>query len=372
MILALVATSGFFYVNLMPALVESLTGGLGFDSRQAGMVSAANVYGAAVGALLAVLLVRRAPWRRAATILLLALMVADLVSMRLTGPVALIIVRSLHGLAGGTLVGLTYGVIARIDAPERTFGILLGLQFGLGGLGVALLPGLVPAFGTKALFLTLVALSATSLLLLRRLPVFDRAPRTAAAPGASRTRGPVLLTLLALFLFQAANMGLYAFIIGLGRHYGLTLDYISPVLLASAWIGIAGAVGVAVVSTRYGRLLPVAGATVATALLTWMLLASGAPAAFAVANIGIGVTWACVVPYLLGMAAEFDASGRAAALGGLASKLGLASGPLAAGFLLADDRYVVLVHLSAVALLLGALAAVLPARILDGNVVSRG
>lgn len=370
-ILALVATAGFFYINVMPALVEALTGGLGFDTRQAGMVSSANVYGAAVGALLAVLFVRRVSWRNATTKLLLALIALDLLSIPLVSPLPLIGMRFVHGVAGGTLVGLTYGVIARIHDPERTFGILLALQFGLGGLGVALLPGLVPAFGTSALLLTLVALSSVSLALSFRLPRFEAPPAGVRVAGeAGVARGPLAFALLALFLFQAANMGLYAFIIGLGRHHGLALEFISPALLASAWIGIGGAVLVAVLSTRYGRLRPVVIATMLTALLTWMLLASDRPWAYAAANIGIGVTWACVVPYLLGMAAELDRSGRSAALAGLASKLGLACGPLLAGFLLADDRYTLLIHLSVVALILSAVAGALPARFLDRRLAS--
>jgi len=38
------------------------------------------------------------------------------------------------------------------------------------------------------------------------------------------------------------------------------------------------------------------------------------------------------MPYMLGMCVEFDPDGRAAALGGFASKAGLASGPLAGAF----------------------------------------
>jgi predicted MFS family arabinose efflux permease len=366
-----VATAGFFYVNIMPALVESLTGGLGFDSRQAGLVSAANVYGSAFGALLAVLLVRRLPWRRVAPWLLLALIAMDGISMQLVSPPPLIAVRALHGILGGMLVGLTYGVIARFDAPERTFGILLALQFGLGGLGVALLPRLVPAFGTHALFFTLIALSAAGLLALRRLPEIDGGPRVARGLGGALTSAPLLLVLFALFLFQAANMGLYAFIIDLGRHHGLGADFMSAALLASAWVGIGGALLVTVTSTRFGRLVPISLAAAATALLTWLLLASGMPWAYAVANLGIGVTWAFVVPYLFGIAAELDRSGRAAALAGLASKLGLASGPLAAGFLLADGRYTWLIHLSAIALLASALSAMLPAQRLDRGATLR-
>lgn len=364
LVLALVATAGFFYVNVMPALVEALTGGLGFDNRQAGLVSSANVYGAAVGALAAVLLVRRVAWESAAAMLLGVLAMLDLASIWLTRFEPLLALRFVHGLAGGTLVGLTYGLIARIAAPERTFGILLALQFGLGGVGVSVLPGLVPRFGTSALFLTLVALSVAGLLAMRLLPRFG----PAAGMGGPVVRvpgGPLALVLVALFLFQAANMGLYAFIIGLGRHYGLGLEFISPVLLASAWIGIGGAVLVTVLSTRRGRVVPVTVASLLTAALTWLLLKSSQPWAYAVANVGIGVTWACVVPYLLGMAAELDRSGQSAALAGLASKLGLASGPLAAGFLLADDRYALVVHLAAIALLVATFSAVLPARFLD-------
>ncbi|MBS1201069.1 MAG: transporter, partial [Proteobacteria bacterium] len=241
MILALVATSGFFYINIMPALVESLTGGLGFDSRQAGMVSSANVYGAALGALVAVLLVRRLRWRPTAMVLLAVLILADLASMQLERPMPLVGLRLLHGTAGGMLVGLTYGLIARIAAPEKTFGILLAVQFGLGGLGVALLPRLVPTFGTQALFLTLVTLSAVSLLLMQRLPAFGVLATAPRVPAGGVAKRPLLLALLALLLFQGANMGLYAFIIDLGRHFGNGPDFISAVLLVSAWIGIAGA-----------------------------------------------------------------------------------------------------------------------------------
>jgi hypothetical protein len=65
------------------------------------------------------------------------------------------------------------------------------------------------------------------------------------------------------------------------------------------------------------------------------------------------------------MTAELDASGRSAALAGLASKLGLASGPLAAGFLLASDRYVLLINLAAATMLICALVASRPAAFLD-------
>ena len=48
-LLAFLATAGLFYVNIMPALVDGLIEGLGFNNQQAGFVGSANVYGAALG-----------------------------------------------------------------------------------------------------------------------------------------------------------------------------------------------------------------------------------------------------------------------------------------------------------------------------------
>ncbi len=69
--LAFLATAGLFYVNIMPALVDGLIEALRFSNRDAGLVGSANVYGAAAGALGAVFLVRRIPWRGASISLLL-------------------------------------------------------------------------------------------------------------------------------------------------------------------------------------------------------------------------------------------------------------------------------------------------------------
>ena len=148
--LAFLATAGLFYVNIMPAIVDGLKEGLGFTDRQAGFVASANVYGAALGALLIVLLVKRLSWRPTSYLLLAALVLMDLVSLFVSSPELMIAVRFVHGCIGGALVGVGFSVIARTLHPDRTFGVLLFVQFGLGGLGNLSIPRLVPVFGTDA------------------------------------------------------------------------------------------------------------------------------------------------------------------------------------------------------------------------------
>src|SRR3546814_17103552 len=112
----------------MAAIVDGLITGLGFSNAQAGTVGAANIYGASVGSLLAVLLVRRLRWRPALFALLALLLLLDLGSLAIRNPDMLTAMRALHGVAGGMAVGISYAVMARTGSPDRPFGLLLLLR----------------------------------------------------------------------------------------------------------------------------------------------------------------------------------------------------------------------------------------------------
>ncbi|MFA4892431.1 hypothetical protein [Brevundimonas sp.] len=365
-LLSFLATAGLFYVNIMAALVDGLIGGAGLTSKQAGLVVSANVYGAAVGALVAVFIIRRLPWRPTALSVLCGLIVVDLISTLIKAPELLIGLRFFHGLMGGLLVGVAFAVIARTKTPDRTFGMLLVVQFGLGGLGLMFLPRLVPVFGHGVLFLALAAFSAVTLAMTPFLGVY--APRPAPSPLAARavTRWvPLILAFAAIFLFQAANMGLAAYIIGLGKTAGLGLGLITGTLGAANWIGALGSMLVVLIGVRFGRFWPLMAGLALTLGGTWAFHFSGLPWIFLVANIGTAVTWAFVIPYLLGMCAAFDTVGQMAALGGFFSKMGLASGPALAAFVVAGGQYDGLINLAVAGLLLSGMASIAPALALD-------
>ncbi len=366
--LAFLASAGLFYVNIMPAIVDGLKEGLSFTDQQAGFAASANVYGAAVGALLIVFFVKRLSWRPVSYTLLGSLIATDLLSMLIASPEPMIAIRFMHGCIGGALVGTGFSVIARTLHPDRTFGVLLFVQFGLGGLGNLYIPRLVPLFGTDVLFLALIAFSvATTLMVpfLDRYEVNAEQHRVSSKPKAVVPLIPISLVLASLFLFQASNNGLFAFIIGLGKVSGLELNFITLSLAVAGWIGLLGAGLVIVFHTRYGRTIPLASAMLVTMASTWALHYSASGAVYLIANCVIGVTWAFVMSYLLGLVSAFDRTGQMAALGGFASKMGLASGPLAGGMLLGDDNYALLINLAVIGLALSAVASFIPARLKD-------
>jgi predicted MFS family arabinose efflux permease len=370
-LLAFLATAGIFYINIMPAIVDGLKEGLAFTNKEAGLVASANTYGAAIGAFLVVFLVKNINWRKASYTLLVILISVDLMCMYLTDANTMIAVRSLYGLCGGALVGIGFSVMSRTSEVSRTFGYLLTIQFGLGGVGIIYLPDLVPVYGTKALFLSLAAFGLVTMIMVPFLsdyPAREQADRKVAGLIPS---GPAVLALIATFLFQAANMAIYAYSIGIGKFAGLDPSFVSTSLGIGAWIAIGGSVLVIIMSTRLGRLKPVSIAILITAISTWALHYSHVnpdswlSSVFWLANVVIAVTWAFTISYLLSMCAEFDKTGQMAALGGFASKMGLASGPFLAAYIVGENNYAVIITASTVGLILCMFAALMPSRVLD-------
>ena len=367
-LLALAATAGFFYVNLMAAIVDGLVTGLHFSNAQAGMVGAVNIYGATAGALIAVFLVGRLRWKPAVVIMLVTMIGIDVLSTLIHAPWLMIGVRGLDGLIGGMATGLMYAVMARTCSPDRAFGMLLAVQFGLGGLGVMLLPPLVPALGAKILFLSLAGVSCVALLAILAIPKIETgrgADSIAYKPLGTRKKITTSAVMLGLFLFQAANMALLAFIIRLGEHAALSRDFIGQALGWATWIAILGALLVVFMGKRFGRFKPLWIALVLTLIGMAGFYWSTSGAIFFIANVGTGITWSFVVPYLFGMASSMDASGRMTSLAGFISHFGLASGPLAAGLVLGSNNFHLLITAVLVVLAASAVATLLAARRID-------
>lgn len=367
--LAFLTTAGLFYANIMPTIISGLVEALGFTNQQAGNIGSANLYGAAVGAFLIVFLVKRINWQLAATVFLVALITIDLISTQMSNPNTMVVVRFLHGFFGGMLVGTGFALIGRTTQPDRTFGVLLFVQYGLGGLGIMFLPGLVPIFGVQVLFFALIAFSTATFLMLPFLPKYevivdlsDAAVKRSKAPLLML---PIILTLISIFLFQGANMGLFAFIIQLGEHYGQSLDFITTTLGIANWLGLAGAGLVIAIGSKLGYLRPLLFGILVTAITIWALLYSNVQWIWIVSNCVVGVTWAFTISYLLGLMSRFDASGQMSALGGFASKMGLASGPMATAFFLGDNDYARIIFISTSLMFVTLITIWLPARMQD-------
>jgi predicted MFS family arabinose efflux permease len=364
--LAFLTTAGIFYINIMPAVVSGLKEGLAFTNQQAGFVSSANLYGAAIGALTAVFLIKRINWRVWSYVLLISLVAIDGICIFIEDPTLMVVVRFIHGLTGGLLVGIGFGIISRTTEADKTFGYLLFIQWGLGGLGLMFLPELVPNYGTAALFMSLMTFTLVTLLMMPFIPHYKIEQNQSTHQSKTPLNKTLLiLNLLAIFLFQAANMGLFAYIIGLGKAQGLNIEFMSPALASASWFALIGPFLVIIIGTKYGRTIPLVTSILITAICSWLLHYSESSEVYLIANIIIGVTWAFALPYMFGICSELDKAGQLAALGGFASKVGLATGPMVGALLLTGEEYNLVINVAVVTLILCAISVIKPAKLLD-------
>lgn len=374
-LLALLGTAGFFYVNLAAAIVSGFESRLGFSHAEAGNVMSANIWGGSVGALLAVFAVRRWGWRPMLLGLFTILLVIESSSMFVHSYAVMLPLRAVDGLVGGLATGIALSLLARARLPDRAFGALLVFQFVLGGLGSRFLPQIVVEHGTWVLFACTAAMNLLALLTVMFLKMDAADAREERASRRSIGRPATILVgliVVALFLFQAANMGLFAFIFPLGEDYGLSLKFISQTVGWTTWIGALGAVFVIVAGDRLGRAKPLAIAMVVTIIGIFGFFWSDDPLIFFLANASTAITWSFVVPYLFGMVSALDRSGHMATLAGFMSGAGLATGPLIAGWIVGPGSFEPLIGMMLVFFFIATGAMLAAAPRIDRRDAARG
>lgn len=347
---AILATAGLFYVNLGGAFLSAFVDGLGVGRDEAGLIVSANKYGAAAGALIATFLVKNIPWRKAAAVLLILMMVVDIISSQITSADNLIAIHFLHGTIGGISVGIGLSVIARTINPDKIFGMLLVVQYSFGSVGIWTVPRLVESFGYMAVFGVLMLFSLMTLLILPFIPNVREAKST-NNPFKINFSFLLVLALGALFLFQASNMGVADYAFELGKDIGLVNTEISNLLTVANIISISGGLLVYVIGTKYGRTIPLFLGVTISAIFTFLLHYSENITIYFIANAVTGIAWAFVIPYILGLCASFDSHGQMAALAGFVSKVGLATGPLVGSMFILNYGFEMILNIATIALI---------------------
>ena len=173
MILGLIPTSAILYAWVTPLIVSALEQPPSTSAQAAGYVFSANLYGTAVGGFLAIGLVKRFRWQPTCRFLLCAVILADSISIWMIDAAWLSVMRFLHGVAGGLLMGFAASVIARTDNPERTISMAFVLQTFLGGAILFGVSSLMASYGALPIWICLIIVSTVCVLL---IPFLDAYP----------------------------------------------------------------------------------------------------------------------------------------------------------------------------------------------------
>lgn len=332
---------GGLVAQMSPFVIDGLMDGLSLSERDAGVVLTVEFLALAIAALAIAPALPRLSARAVALAAVALTLLAQCASIFSASWGSLLLSRGLAGVGEGVLWALSLSIIAsRSSNPDKIYGYF---QIAWALVSIALFSiagGVTAAFahrGILALIVGVVLLLAPLLLLVPRTRVDVRALDEAVAEGASPVLGAMTLAVVGLFL--TAGAAVYSFSAPMGERAGLDTHAIGYAFTIGHLFGLAGAVSVTWLNVRVGRAMPITVSCIGFSLVVLVLCLWREPAAYVSALLASILLYYFSTPYLLGLAAALDHTGRWAAAAGSVYLFGFATGPLLAGTAIAVGGY---------------------------------
>ena len=328
---------------LAPAVAGQLITKLGFTEVQVGWTISAELAGLSLASFPAFYWLKRYGWQRVLFFSLLMVAAGNLLSTQLTSFTALATVRFITALFAGNVMVITMQTAASMANPTRSYSVWVIGQLLLGAVGLALLPMLFAAYDLAALYMLLAVFSLALLATIRFYPNgFDNPTQVTSQSSALPL--PILIgALLGLTAFYIAIGGVWTFTEQLAIatiDHGDEAEFRQRVGLVLSIATVAGIVS-ALVASLLGN---------SQARNRWMLLGSlmlsvaiAMPIftidflVFAIGVVLFKFAWTFTLPFILAGFAKLDSSGFLVTASNIIIGLGLAFGPVIAGYLIGSD-----------------------------------
>jgi predicted MFS family arabinose efflux permease len=332
---------GGLVTQMLPFMVSGLMDGLELSEQDAGLVTSVELFILAITAIAVAPVLLQFSYRRVVLIAVALALLAQGASIFSSSLASLILLRGLAGVGEGALYALSLSVVAsRSSNPDKVYGYFQ-VAWALGSVALFAVGGqLTAAFAHRGIFALIagVTLALTPLLLF----IPDARAKNGGAAAADEVRASPMLgvmTLAATGLYLIASAALYAFVAPLGERAGLDTEAVGYALTVATLVGLMGAGAATALNVRWGRAIPISGFCIAFSIFALALILSRNPTVYVVALVASAAIYYFSLPYLFGLAAALDRSGRWAAAAGSAFLLGYAAGPLAGGAVIARSGY---------------------------------
>lgn len=347
MLLAKTAVATF---AIAPFLVGGYIDHLGLSAAAAGRALSFEIFGLAAANASAFFWIHKLACRRWAIRLLLLVAATNLLCIAAPGTAVLLLLRGAIGLFEGALLALGFGLLGVTRRPNRNFGCYFALSLSIGAINVRILPLFLETAGVAGLFVNLSLYAVLALLFSVWVPgdtiasCGDRAgvrqpPKGQPQKALTIAAIPLALLIVANYVYFVGQGGVWSFLERLGLQYAIDLGGIASALSLSLFAGVAGAALAGWLDLRLGRAFPLLAAVSLAVVSIGILFTAPGYAAFAIAACLFNFGNNFGHPYVLGFAAEIDASSRLTVLCGALHTAGQASGPILAGFIVTAADY---------------------------------
>ena len=322
----LLSCAGIFMVFGMPFFVGGLISELGFTQAQANLISSAEIAGMALSSLLGAAWIGRFNWRHVALFALFAVLAGNLLSFYVENFQVLVATRFITGLVGhGTAFALGVAAIGNTSQPDRNFGFTIASQVAMGALTALIVPKTIAIYGIAGMCAPAAILAVVAMAFIPRLATSGHA-QTPDSNQSKRT-GILILPLLGLLVMIIWQMGVGPFFNNLVP-YGISIQLdpsdIGTALFLSTGLSIIGPLTASALANKINRNVPVCIALTVQLLIILSFQGDITWIGFTVRAILFQTAWNFTGPFLMGMIANLDESGRysvlipASQLGGIA------------------------------------------------------
>jgi predicted MFS family arabinose efflux permease len=319
---------GGLVAQMSPLVIAGLMEGLLLSERDAGFVASVEFLTLAVTATAIAPVLPRFSYRRIALVAVALALLAQGASVFSASWASFALLRGLAGVGEGALYAVSLCLVAsRSSNPDKVYGYFQ-VVWALGSVALFSIGGeLTAAFAHRGILALIAGVTPALAPLLLLIPDARGKSDAAAADAAQASSLLGVMTLAAIALYVTVSAVIYMFSAPLGERAGLHTSAVGYTLTVASLVGLAGAGAATALNVRWGRAIPISGFCVGFSLVVLALCLSRNPTVYVVALVASGAIFYFSIPYLFGLAAALDRSGRWAAAAGSAL-LGFAAGPL--------------------------------------------
>ncbi len=337
----------FAAVVAMPFNISGMVQSFGLTNSTAGLVASTELGAISLSSLYVAQIAGRISPRLIYTVGILAILVANGLTVFADELQWLVALRAIAGIGAGSVTATVMFTAGQSSSPEKTFGVINSFVGIMGMLMALILPQallfhtlLGPTSALSAadgLYLVYLLAAAGALTLIRWVPTPQRAtPATetssaAIPPAAAPVSGWIALAGLGMIFFGHGALGIY--IVELGLTTGLSSQAVGNTFAVASLFGIAAPLIGGWVGANYRAGIPIVVLLCALIVFAVLLANTTSAVGFYVLAPLFSVTPMTMIPLALGVLARIDGTGRLTGSHPAFVTLGGAAAPLAGGAL---------------------------------------
>lgn len=349
-------------VLILPNLVGSVVDEFGFSETQASTAASLNFVAGALIALVMAFNIRSLNLRTVAIASLILAGVSDFLSGYTGDNIYLFMtMRALAGLGQGAAYTAVMSSIARNHDPDRGYGMLMTMQFGISGLGLYLIPIILPTAGIQGMFWGLTAMDFIGVFMAMKLISANRTIDSHVHDEGDLSQvewkvifsGAAVMVILGLCFLETAMTAQFSFTERVAtQRLEIPPETVGGILAIASLLGVPGGFGCVLLGTRFGRSIPLFIGLVSSIVGIAIMALAQDVFMYSISAYILGFTWAFTLPYYQAAQAALDPHGSVVAAGSFSGTMGNAAGPGLAGMAVLYGGYDAVLVMSGIMLVI--------------------